>query len=104
MDVFNVFNHPLFILNNGNDNLSVIPINQPSVTKKGVTFANPNFVCTAGCIDPNTGFYLGADGRALNLKDFQRASHGAGLNFTSLGAPAGTVTPRIIQLAIRFIW
>jgi hypothetical protein len=104
MDVFNVFNHPLFILNNGNDNLAVIPINQPSMTVNGVPVANPNFVCTAGCIDPNTGFYLGADGTALNLKDFQRASHGAGLNFKGLGAPAATVTPRIIQLAIRFIW
>jgi Carboxypeptidase regulatory-like domain/TonB dependent receptor len=104
MDVFNVFNHPLFILNNGNDNLAVIPINQPTVTKNGITVANPNFVCTAGCIDPNTGFYLGADGRALNLKDFQRATHSAGLNFNGLGAPAATVTPRIIQLAIRFIW
>jgi hypothetical protein len=42
MDVFNVFNHPLFILNNGNDNLAVIPINQPSVTVNGATAANPN--------------------------------------------------------------
>jgi hypothetical protein len=104
MDVFNVFNHPLFILNNGNDSLSVIPINQPSITVKGATVSNPNFVCAAGCVDPNTGFYLGADGRPLTLKDFQRASHAAGLNFNGLGAPAATVTPRIIQLAIRFRW
>jgi hypothetical protein len=105
MDVFNVFNHPLFILNNGNDNLAVIPINQPSITNAaGATVSNPNFACTAVCIDPNTGFYLGANGRPLNIGDFQRASHAAGLNFNGLGAPAATVTPRIIQLAIRFRW
>ena len=106
MDAFNVFNHPLFILNNGNDNLSVIPINQPAITDAttGKLVSNPNFACTALCVDPNTGFYLGANGKALTLSDFQRASHTAGLNFAHLGAPAGTVTPRILQLAIRFIW
>jgi hypothetical protein len=104
VDVFNVFNHPLFILNNGNDNLSVIPINQPSMKVNGVTVSNPNFVCTASCVDPNTGFYLGADGKALTLQNFQRATHAAGLNFNGLGAPAATITPRIIQLAFRFRW
>jgi hypothetical protein len=105
LDAFNVFNHPLFILNNGNDNLAVIPINQPAVkNSSGVLVSNPNFACSALCVDPNTGLYLGADGRALNIKDFQRASHAAGLNFNGLGAPAATVTPRILQLAIRFRW
>jgi hypothetical protein len=105
MDVFNVFNHPLFIANDGNDALNAISIHQPSMTlASGAIVANPNFVCTATCLDPNTGFYLGADGRAITLKDFQRATHAAGLNFNGLGAPAATVTPRIIQLAIRFRW
>jgi hypothetical protein len=106
LDAFNVFNHPLFILNNGNDNLAVIPINQPAVTDPTTKLlvSNPKFACTALCVNPTTGFYLGANGQPLNINNFQRASHAAGLNFNGLGAPAATVTPRILQLAIRFRW
>jgi hypothetical protein len=118
MDVFNVFNHPLFTQNNGNDNLSVLSL--PSLTvpvnpanPNGPQKANPGFNCTASCINPFTGLYLGANGAALTLHDFQVGrldKDFANTNFAGLGNPSagsatgGTVTPRIIQLAVRFRW
>jgi hypothetical protein len=95
LDVFNVFNHALFILNNANDSLTFLAL--PSLTAK-------NFNCPASCINPFTGLYLGANGTPLNIKDFQRASFNASQNFAGLGGPSATVTPRIMQLAIRFRW
>ena len=105
LDVFNIFNTPLFILNNGNDALNVLSL--PSLTttdNNGNTIPNPNFNCQASCINPFTGLYLGANGRPLNIADFQRASVNAGKNFSGLGSPSGDVTSRILQLAIRFRW
>jgi hypothetical protein len=118
MDVFNVFNHPLFTQNNGNDNISVltlpaltVPVNPANPT--GPQMPNPGFNCTASCINPFTGLYLGANGAALTLHDFQVGRLDKDLqntNFAGLGNPAagsatgGTVTPRIIQLAVRFRW
>ena len=109
LDVFNVFNHALFILNNANDALTFLAL--PTVTvpvdpanPSGPQKTNPNFNCTASCINPFSGLYLGANGSALNLKDFRRASFGASQNFAGLGGPSATVTPRIMQLAIRFRW
>ncbi len=99
LDVFNVFNHPLFILNNGNDALSGI-INLPNI--------GAGFNCTANCINPYTKLYLGANGQALNISDFRSGrvdkDFNGTLKFGGLGNPSGDVTPRIMQLAIRFRW
>ncbi|HMD10376.1 MAG TPA: hypothetical protein VKH63_22780 [Candidatus Acidoferrum sp.] len=100
MDVFNVFNHPLFILNNTNDVLNFLSVPKPTVNGA----PNPNLNCTASCINPFTGLYLGANGQVLTLANFQRATFDAVKNFNGLGGPSGVVTPRIIQLAIRFRW
>jgi hypothetical protein len=100
MDVFNVFNHPLFILNNANDVLNFLSL--PKLNVNGAP--NPNFNCAANCINPFTGLYMGANGQPLTLANFQRASFDAAKNFNGLGGPAGEVTPRVIQLAIRFRW
>jgi hypothetical protein len=114
MDVFNVFNHVLFTQNNSNDSLSVLTLPSLTVTNAaGATIPNPNFNCTALCINPFTGLYLGANGQALTLHDFQVGRLDKDLNpnktnFAGLGDPGagaatgGTVTPRIIQLAVRF--
>jgi hypothetical protein len=83
MDVFNVFNHPLFILNNANDVLNFLSL--PQVTVNGAP--NPNFNCTASCLNPFTGLYLGAHGQVLTLANFQRATFDAAKNFNGLGAP-----------------
>ncbi len=100
MDVFNVFNHPGFIFNNSFDTLNLLPL--PKLTVNGAP--NPNFNCTASCLNPFTGLYLGANGQPLTLANFQRATFSAAKNFNGLGGPAGEVTPRIIQLAVRFRW
>ncbi len=100
MDVFNVFNRPLFIFNNSFDALNLLPL--PRLILNGAP--NPDFNCMASCLNPFTGLYLGANGQALTLANFQRASFDAAKNFDGLGGPAGVVTPRIIQLAIRFRW
>jgi hypothetical protein len=100
MDVFNVFNTPGFIFNNSFDVLNLLPL--PATTVNGAP--NPNFNCTASCLNPFTGLYLGADGQPLTLANFQRASFHAAKNFNGLGGPAGEVTPRIIQLAVHVRW
>jgi hypothetical protein len=100
MDVFNLFNHPLFIFNNSFDTLNLLLL--PPMTVNGAP--NPNFNCTANCLNPFTGLYLGADGQPLTLTDFQKATFGAARNFKGLGGPSGEVTPRIMQLAVRFRW
>jgi hypothetical protein len=99
-DVFNLFNHPGFIFNNSFDVLNLLPLPRPTVNGR----PNPNFNCTASCLNPLTGLYLGANGQPLTLANFQRATYYAAKNFNGLGGPAGEVTPRIIQLAIRFRW
>jgi Carboxypeptidase regulatory-like domain/TonB dependent receptor len=100
MDVFNLFNHPGFIFNNSFDALNVLLL--PALTVNGAP--NPNFNCTVSCLNPFTGLYLGANGHPLTLANFQRTTFNAAKNFNGLGGPAGEVTPRIIQLAIRFRW
>ncbi len=77
MDVFNMFNHPLFILNNANDVLNFLSL--PQLTVNGVP--NPNFNCTASCLNPFTGLYLGANGQVLTLANFQRATYDAAKKF-----------------------
>ena len=100
MDVFNLFNHPGFIFNNSFDALNLLML--PALTVNGAP--NPKFNCTVSCLNPFTGLYLGANGQPLTLANFQRATFNAAKNFNGLGGPAGEVTPRIIQLAIRFRW
>jgi hypothetical protein len=100
MDVFNLFNHPGFIFNNSFDALNLLLL--PALTVNGAP--NPNFNCTVSCLNPFTGLYLGTNGQPLKLANFQRATFDAAKNFTGLGGPAGEVTPRIIQLAVRFRW
>jgi hypothetical protein len=105
LDAFNVFNHPLFIGNNGNDVLNFLALPTLTATDSaGATIVNPDFNCTASCINPFTGAYLGADGQTLTIKNFQRATLDHARNFGGLGGPAATVTPRKLQLVIRFRW
>jgi hypothetical protein len=101
LDAFNVFNHPLFIANDANDVLNIF--NLPSMGAVGAK--NANFNCTAGCINPYTGFYLGNNGKPLNVNSFRGATVDSSANFLGAGSPAApTVLPRILQLAIRFRW
>ena len=100
MDVFDLFNTPGFIFNNSFDTVNLLPL--PGLTVNGAP--NPNFNCTATCLNPYTGLYLGANGQPLTLTNFQRVSYTTAKNFNGLGGPAGEVTPRIIQLAVRFRW
>ena len=100
MDIFNVFNHPLFILNNANDVLNFLSL--PKLVVNGQP--NADFNCSASCINPFTGLYLGADGRVLTWANFQRATYDEAKNFNGLGGPSGEVTPRIMQLAVRLNW
>jgi len=114
LDAFNVFNHPLFIANDANDVLNFFSL--PSLTTTGTVpdpnnsgkflpVTNPGFnSCTGGCLNPFTGLYLGNDGKPLNIKNFRGATFNQAQNFLGLGAPAATVTPRILQLAVRFRW
>jgi len=114
LDAFNVFNHPLFISNDANDVLNFFSI--PSLTVEGTVpdpknpghnlpVTNPGFnTCTAGCLNPFTGLYLGNDGKPLNINNFRGATFNQAKNFLGLGGPAATVTPRILQLAVRFRW
>lgn len=106
LDVFNVFNHPLFIANDSNDALNFI---LPPSLKDSTGAPNSNFNCTSLCLNPFTGLYLGANGQPLTLHDFQVGRVDKNLspkatNFSGLGNPASDVTPRIMQLAVRFRW
>jgi hypothetical protein len=105
MDVFNVFNHVMFIANDSNDVLNILSL--PALTVNGA--ANPNFNCTAACLNPFSGLYLGRNGQPLTLKAFLSGRADKDLNpnttnFLGMGNPASDVTPRIMQLAIRFRW
>lgn len=106
LDIFNIFNHVNFYGNDSNDVLNLLPL--PSLTLKGGA-ANPNFNCTAACLNPFTGLYLGRNGQPLTLQTFLSGRADKDLNpnvtnFLGLGNPAADVTPRIMQLAIRFRW
>jgi hypothetical protein len=113
LDVFNVFNHPLFIANDANNALNFLSL--PSLTIPGLVpdpghpgktlpVTNTGYNCAAGCVNPLSGLYLGNDGSPLNIKNFRGATYDQAQNFAGLGAPAAVVTPRILQLAIRFRW
>jgi hypothetical protein len=105
LDVFNLFNHVMFIANDSNDVLNVLQL--PALTVGGA--ANPNFNCTSACLNPFTGLYLGRNGQPLTLSTFLSGRADKDLNpnttnFLGIGNPASDVTPRILQLAIRFRW
>jgi hypothetical protein len=105
LDVFNIFNHVMFIGNDSNDVLNILSL--PALTVGGAP--NPNFNCTAACVNPFTGLYLGQNGAPLTLQAFQSGRVDKDLNpnktnFLGIGNPASDVTPRIMQLAIRFRW
>jgi hypothetical protein len=108
LEVFNVFNHPLFILNNGNDVLSFLSLPKLLVPNpsnpSGPLIPNPQYNTCTLCINPQTGLYLGANGTPININNFQRVTQDAAKNYAGLGGAAGDVTPRIMQLAIRFRW
>jgi hypothetical protein len=97
-DVFNLFNHPLFFLFNGNDVLSLMA---PS--------ADPN--CRL-CLNAFSGRYVGADGRQLKIQDLQNGRVSRDLltpifgpaGGPGLGDPTGTDITRTIQLSVRFRW
>jgi hypothetical protein len=73
--------------------------------------AIPNFNCTAACLNPFTGLYLGRNRQPMTLNTFLSGRADKDLNpnttnFLEIGNPnpASDVTPRIMQLAIRFRW
>jgi hypothetical protein len=88
-DVFNIFNHSLFLLYNTNDVLNVMPV-----------VADPN--CRV-CLNAFTGRYIGADGQVLKIQDLQSGHAPKGI-FGGLGDPAGTDISRTVQLSLRFRW
>ena len=105
LDVFNIFNHVIFIANDSNDVLTALPL--PALTVNGA--ANPDFNCAAACLNPFTGLYLGRNGQPLTLLAFQSGRVDKDLNpnltnFLGIGNPASDVTPRIMELAIRLRW
>jgi Carboxypeptidase regulatory-like domain len=110
LDVFNIFNHNLFILNNANDALNFFAAPSLQTTDAlGNTINNPDFNCTSVCINPFTGLYLGRNGQPLTLATFKsgradKSLNAVTTNYLGLGDPAGVVTPRIMQLSIRFRW
>jgi hypothetical protein len=101
MDVFNVFNHTNFIGNDSNDTINALSL--PAL--------GPGFNCTASCLNPYTGLYLGANGAPLTLAVFKsgRPVHNL-LNpqWNGLGNPASDTAPgalnRVIQVALRIRW
>src|SRR5882724_6240377 len=102
-DVFNIFNHPLFLLFNTNDVLSLMA-------------PNPDPNCR-GCLNAQTGRYIGADGRVLKIQDLQNGRvsrdlqngifanlNPGGIRGQGIGDPAGTDISRTVQLSLRFRW
>ena len=69
---------PLYILNNGNDALAGVIRLPPTGFQTPVSgqpgqftySTNASFNCPASCVNPYSGFYLSANGAALNIKDF----------------------------------
>ena len=100
MDVFNILNHPNFIGNDSNDVISAL----------GLPKLGPGFNCTASCLNPYSGLYLGANGAPLTLSVFRSGRPDNVLtkpNWAGLGDPAATAlgtsagANRVIQLALR---
>jgi len=91
-DIFNIFNHTLFLLFNKDDALSLMA---PST--------DPN---CRGCLNAFTGRYIGTDGRVLKIQDLQNGRVRRDIQnvlFASaagqgLGDPANTDITRTVQL------
>jgi len=94
LDVFNVFNHPLFTGYNGNDTLDAFPIS-----------TDPS--CTS-CLSAISGHFIGSGGQVLHIQDLQHGRVSSNLSsplFNLVGDPAGTDTlagRRVLQVGIRF--
>jgi hypothetical protein len=101
LDVFNIFNHTNFIANDSHDTVNAL----------GLPTLGAGFNCTASCLNPYTGLYLGANGAPLTLAVFKSGRPDKNLaktNFNSLGDPASDTAPgalnRVIQVAVRIRW
>jgi len=96
LDVFDIFNHPLFTQYNGHDTLNVLKVS-----------TNPN--CRS-CLNAITGHYVGSNGQVLRIQDLRNGMPDSNVNnpiFGGLGDAASTDTgtpARILQLAVRFRW
>jgi hypothetical protein len=112
LDVFNIFNHTNFNGNDSNDTTNGLSIASLVHTHKGVsTGTNANFNCTANCVNPFSGLYLGADGTPLTLAVFKSGRPDKNLsapNWNGLGDPAADTAPgslnRVMQVAVRIRW
>jgi len=107
VDIFNIFNHTNFLLNNGNDTLNSLGIGtKPS----GVLDANGDPILIAdpdcrSCLNPFTGRYIGSDGSVLNIRDLQSGRISQDLanpRFNLFGDPSSTDIARTIQVSARF--
>ncbi len=96
LDVFNVFNHPLYTQYNGNDTLNVLPVS-----------AVPN--CT-NCLSAVSGHYIGSGGQVLHIQNLRNGnvdSNFAKPAFGLIGDPTTTdpsTFARILQVAVRLRW
>ncbi len=96
LDVFNVFNHPLYTQYNGNDTLNVLPVS-----------AVPN--CT-NCLSAVSGHYIGSGGQVLHIQNLRNGnvdSNFAKPIFGLIGDPTTTdpsTLARILQVAVRLRW
>jgi hypothetical protein len=102
MDVFNVFNHPLYTQFNGNDTLNLLAI--PKLLLKSGAM-NPNFNPNCvNCLNPFDGNYHGASGQVLTIQDLRNGVASpdvANPLFKGVGDPVATDVARIIQLSVR---
>src|SRR5262249_44611416 len=104
VDVFNIFNRPNFLLNNGNDDLNQLPAGFITDADGNVIGADKN--CTS-CLNVFTGRYIGSDGRVLKIQDLQKGRVSKDIKspiFGGIGDPTITDIARTIQLSVRFRW
>jgi len=114
LDVFNIFNHTNFNGNDSNDTtngLSIASLVHRNRVTHASTGTNANFNCTANCVNPFSGLYLGADGTPLTLAVFTSGRPDRNLsapNWNGLGDPAADTAPgslnRVMQVAVRIRW
>jgi hypothetical protein len=96
LDVFDVFNHPLFVQYNGHDTLNALKVS-----------ANPN--CRS-CLNAVTGHFVGSGGQVLTIQDLRSGMPDSNVNspiFGGIGDAAATDagTPaRILQVGARLRW
>lgn len=95
-DAFNILNHTNFLGYNGNDVMNFLAVGAPGCRN---------------CIDPTTGFMIGRDGRALNVRDMQGGPPDRnfllpnwGTALAGLGDPTVADIPRQLQLGVKITW